>query len=202
MSKIDYKKSLKHLYAPSASEIQFVDVPTLNYLSISGKGRPEGEDYQNALHALYPVAYKIKFWMKENMNFDYVVPPLEGLWWADDFSDFINGNRDEWKWTMMIMQPECVTNEVVNRGIEIVSSKKETPQDLEKVKFQPLKEGRCAQLLYLGPFSEEGPVILRIHDTIEKEGFNLTGKHHEIYLSDMRRVPPEKYRTILRQPMD
>ena len=131
-----------------------------------------------------------------------VVPPLEGLWWADDFSDFINGNRDEWKWTMMIMQPECVTNEVVNRGIEIVSSKKETPQDLEKVKFQPLKEGRCAQLLYLGPFSEEGPVILRIHDTIEKEGFNLTGKHHEIYLSDMRRVPPEKYRTILRQPMD
>ena len=73
MSKIDYKKSLKHLYAPSASEIQFVDVPTLNYLSISGKGRPEGEDYQNALHALYPVAYKIKFWMKENMNFDYVV---------------------------------------------------------------------------------------------------------------------------------
>ena len=102
----------------------------------------------------------------------------------------------------MIMQPECVTNEVVNRGIEIVSSKKETPQDLEKVKFQPLKEGMCAQLLYLGPFSEEGPVILRIHDTIEKEGFNLTGKHHEIYLSDMRRVPPEKYRTILRQPMD
>lgn len=201
MTKIDYKKTLKYLYAPSAKKIQFVDVPELNYLTVSGIGRPEGENYQNALRALYPVAYKIKFWMKEHQQFDYVVPPLEGLWWADDMADFENGSRDKWLWTMMIMQPENVTQEVVTRGIDTVSSRKEVPCDLHKVEFISFNEGRCAQTLHLGPFSEEGPVIQRIHSAINDEGCNLAGKHHEIYLSDMRRVPPEKYRTIIRQPM-
>lgn len=201
MKKIDYKKELKHLYAPSAKKIQFVDVPKLNYLTVSGKGRPEGRDYQNALHALYPVAYKIKFWMKKHQSFDYVVPPLEGLWWADDLTDFVNENRDEWQWTMMIMQPEQVTQEIFNRSIEEVASKKQVPSDLRKVELVSFNEGKCAQILHLGPFSGEGPVIKRLHSAINDEGFNLTGKHHEIYLSDMRRVQPEKYRTIIRQPM-
>ena len=201
MEKIDYKKKLKHLYKSSSKEIEFVDVPSFNYLTVTGKGRPEGDEYQQALKPLYPVAYKIKFWMKANKNFDYVVPPLEGLWWADDLSDFIKGNRDEWRWTMMIMQPESVTQEIVDETIKLVASKKDIPRSLDKVKFQAINEGRCAQTLHLGPFSEEGPVIQRLHDAIKKTGANLAGKHHEIYLSDMRRVTPEKYRTVIRQPM-
>ena len=201
MEKVDYKKTLRHLYKPSAKKIEFIDVPRFNYLTITGKGRPEGEEYQQALQSLYPVAYKIKFWIKEHKHFDYVVPPLEGLWWADDLSDFIKGNRDEWRWTMMIMQPEPVTQEIVDLVLNTVASKKDAPGDLDKVEFQTINEGRCAQILHLGPFSEEGPAIQRLHKAIENEGKNLAGKHHEIYLSDMRRVSPEKYRTILRQPM-
>lgn len=201
MEKIDYKKTLKHLYKPSAKKIEFIDVPSFNYLTVTGKGRPEGEEYQQALQSLYPVAYKIKFWIKEKKKFDYVVPPLEGLWWADDLSDFIKGNRDEWRWTMMIMQPEPVTQEIVDFVLNAVASKKDAPDALDKVELQTLNEGACAQILHLGPFSEEGPVIRRLHEAIENEGKRLTGKHHEIYLSDMRRVPPQKYRTILRQPM-
>lgn len=201
MEKIDYKKKLKHLYKPSSKEIEFIDVPSFNYLTVAGKGRPEGDEYQQALQSLYPVAYKIKFWMKSNKNFDYVVPPLEGLWWADDLSDFIKGNRDEWRWTMMIMQPESVTQEIVDEAFKVVASKKDVPSSLDKVKFQTIDEGKCAQILHLGPFSEEGPVIQRLHDAIKNTGSNLTGKHHEIYLSDMRRVTPERYRTIIRQPM-
>lgn len=201
MQKVDYKKTLKHLYQPSDRNVVFVDVPSLNYLTVTGQGEPEGDVYQQALQALYPVAYKIKFWMKQNEGFDYVVPPLEGLWWADDLSDFVNGKRDQWRWTMMIMQPDTVTQRIVQQVIETVGSKKDAPLALDQVEFQTISEGRCAQILHRGPFSEEGPVIQRLHDAIRSQGAQLTGKHHEIYLSDIRRVPPEKYRTVIRQPM-
>ncbi len=200
MEKIDYKKTLKQLYKPSAKTVEIIDVPSLNYLTITGKGRPGGEEYMLALHALYPVAYTIKFWMKANKQFDYVVPPLEGLWWADDFSDFAKDNRDEWRWSMMIMQPEPVTQAIVDTAIKTVAAKKDAPSALNKLEFQTLHEGKCAQILHLGPFSEEGPVIQRLHDAIADRGAQLTGKHHEIYLSDMRKVTPEKYRTVIRQP--
>ncbi|MFM9269076.1 GyrI-like domain-containing protein [Halomonas elongata] len=202
MEKIDYKKTLRRLYKPSAKNVEFIDVPSLNYLTITGKGRPEGEEYQQALQSLYPVAYKIKFWVKENKHFDYVIPPLEGLWWADDLSDFIKGNRDEWRWAMMIMQPEPVTREIVELVINAVVSKRSSPNALNKVEFKTINEGECAQILHLGPFSEEGQVIQRLHEAIRNKGRSLGGKHHEIYLSDMRRVLPQKYRTIIRQPMD
>lgn len=175
MSKIDYKKSLGNLYRPSAEAIEFVDVPSQNFLAVTGKGKPEGVAYQQALQALFPVAYKIKFWIKENKGFDYVVPPLEGLWWADDLTDFKTGNRDAWRWTMMIMQPDLVTQRIVTESLDRLADKKNPLLALNKVEFQTLAEGRCAQILHIGPFSEEGPVIERLHLAFEREGARLTG---------------------------
>ncbi len=200
MEKIDYKKELKDLYGPTSKKVQFVDVPTMNYLMVHGKGEPGGKAFTAALEALYPVAYTIKFTVKKNLDIDYVVPPLEGLWWADDMSDFIKNNRSRWLWTMMIMQPESVTQEIFEEAVVQVRTKK-SPAAIDKVEFSSYNEGKCAQILHLGPFSEEGPTIERIHNEIKSEGYILTGKHHEIYLSDMRRVAPEKYKTVLRQPM-
>lgn len=200
MEKIDYKKKLKHLYGATSKEIQFVDVPGLNYLMVHGIGEPGGKAHMDAIQALYPVAYTIKFSSKKILNVDYVVPPLEGLWWAEDPTDFINGNRERWQWTMMIMQPEQVTQMMVNEAKEQVGMKKNPPA-LGKVEFTSLDEGKCAQSLHVGPFSEEGPIIQEIHNRIQSEGYSLAGKHHEIYLSDIRRVSPDKYRTIIRQPL-
>ena len=200
MEKIDYKKKFKNLYGATSTEIQFVDVPVLNYLMVQGIGEPGGKAHMDAIQALYPVAYTIKFSSKKSLNVDYVVPPLEGLWWAEDYSDFINGNRERWQWAMMIMQPEHVTQEMVNEAKAQVGIK-EKPTVLGKVEFTSLDEGRCAQTLHIGPFSEEGPIIQEIHNRIQSAGYSLAGKHHEIYLSDIRRVSPDKYRTIIRQPL-
>ena len=200
MAKIDYKRKLKQLYGPTAKQVQFVEVPALNYLLVHGKGEPGGKEFTEAVQALYPVAYTIKFSIKKIFGIDYVVPPLEGLWWAEDMSDFINNHRDRWLWTMMIMQPDCVTADSVDAAITEVKTKK-NPSGLSKVRFQSFTEGKCAQILHLGPFSEEGATIQKVHDAITHAGHRLAGKHHEIYLSDMRRVAPEKYRTIIRQPM-
>ena len=200
MEKIDYKKKLKHLYGPSAKTVQFVEVPTMNYLMVHGQGEPGGEEYIDAVQALYPVAYTIKFSIKKDDGIDFGVMPLEGLWWAEDMTDYITNRRDRWLWTMMIMQPEVVTQQHVENAIAEVQTKK-NPAATDKVKFEPLTEGRCAQILHLGPFSEEGPAIQCVHNAIAEAGSGLTGKHHEIYLSDMRRTAPERLRTILRQPM-
>lgn len=146
------------------------------------------------------MAYTIKFLSKKRLDSDYVVPPLEGLWWAEDMADFINDHRERWQWAMMIMQPPQITQAMVDEAMMQVRAKK-TPASLDEVEFQPLAEGKCAQILHVGPFSEEGPSIQKVHKAIESEGYRLTGKHHEIYLSDIRRVSPNKYRTILRQPL-
>lgn len=200
MAKIDYKKTLRHLYAPNSKQVEFIDVPPMNYLMVHGQGEPGGEDFTAAVEALYPVAYTIKFAIKKALGLDYVVPPLEGLWWAEDMNVFINGERKQWQWTMMIMQPDSVTKAVFEEARQHVKAKKQ-PAAIEKVTFETLKEGKCAQILHLGPFADEGPTIVRVHNAITEAGGRLSGKHHEIYLSDMRRVAPEKYRTIIRQPM-
>lgn len=199
MGKIDYKTELKSLYGARSGKVQFIEVPVLNYLMIQGKGEPGGKAYTEAIQALYPLAYTLKFLSKENLGKDYVVPPLEGLWWAEDMADFINGNRDQWQWTMMIMQPSHLVQDVVEEAIIQVRAKKD-PEALDKVEFRSLSEGRCAQILHIGPFSDEGPIIQKVHEAIINEGHSLTGKHHEIYLSDIRRASPEKYKTIIRQP--
>jgi len=202
MQKIDYKKELKYLYRPSAKKVAIIDVPTMNFLMIDGQGDPNtSQAFQDAISVLYPLSYTLKFMVKKGeAEIDYGVLPLEGLWWADDMSSFVTGNKDKWKWTLMIMQPEFITLEMVQEAIEQVKVKK-NPASLPSVRFESFEEGKAAQTMHIGPFSEEGPTIEKIHAHIEENGYQLTGRHHEIYLSDIRRAAPEKWKTVIRQPI-
>ncbi len=201
MKKIDLKKELSDFYKPSKSKVALVDVPAMNFLMIDGKGDPNtSEAYAQAIEALYSVAYTLKFMVKKGpLAIDYGVMPLESLWWVEDMRDFDPDNKDEWLWTAMIMQPEIITREFVVEALETVKLKKD-PVALAKLRFESFEEGLCAQIMHIGPFSEEGPTIKKVHDHIQKSGFELRGKHHEIYLSDIRRAAPEKWKTIVRQP--
>lgn len=201
MKKIDFKKELKRLYLPSAKEAELVDVPPMNFLMIDGAGDPNRErSYQEAVEALFSAAYAVKFKVKKTLAIDYGVPPLEGLWWARDMGAFIAGDKAKWKWTMMIMQPEFVHAALVRDTIAEVGKKKALPA-LGKLRFEKFAEGKCAQVLHIGPFSAEGPVIARLHAFIASIAGKLHGKHHEIYLSDIRRADPAQWKTILRQPL-
>ncbi len=200
MKKIDLKKELKHLYNPP-KEIALVDVSEMNFLMIDGAGDPNtSQDYKDAIEALYAVSYTLKFMVKKEKAVDYVVMPLEGLWWTEPMSQFTMENKDMWQWTAMIMQPEYVTEELFNRAVEQVQIKKNLPS-LSKIKFKSLYEGLSTQLMYIGPYSAEGPTIEKLHNFIEENGYELRGKHHEIYLSDPRRSAPEKLKTVIRQPV-
>lgn len=201
MPKIDYRKKLKEFYRPSAKKVVEVNIPKMNFLMVDGNGAPETTEYKEAIEALYSVSYTLKFMIKNgDIGIDYGVLPLEGLWWADDMSDFINDNKSKWIWTMMIMQPDLVTKDLVQAAINQAKDKKNLPA-IDKVKFRPFQEGKCAQILHVGPFSEEGPTVERVHSFIAERGNELTGKHHEIYLTDIRRAAPENWKTIIRQPM-
>mgnify|MGYP001565725068 CR=1 FL=1 len=175
----------------------------MNYLMIDGKGNPgQCQEWIDAIETLYPIAYTIKFSIKKSTGFDFGVMPLEGLWWADDMNDFTNGNRDNWLWTLMIMQPEVVTEDIFKKAMSDVKIKKKLAS-INKIRFETFDEGKCAQLMHIGPFSDEGSNIMKIHYYIENVKGSFDGKlqkHHEIYLSDMRKVAPEKMKTILRQP--
>lgn len=202
MEKIDLKKDMKHLYRPSAKEATRVDVPAMNYLMIDGEGDPNtSQAYAEGLEALFALSYALKFMVKKSvLAIDYAVMPLEGLWWADDMSNFATGDKSNWKWTMMIMQPPFVTFEMVDGAIAEVAGKK-NPAALSRVRFEVLSEGPCVQIMHIGPFSEEGPAIEKVHDLIDRYGSRRTGKHHEIYLSDIRKTNPAKWNTVIRQPM-
>ena len=202
MEKIDFKKELKHLYKPSVQKVDIVEVPQMNFLMIDGEGDPNtSQSFQNAIDVLYPLSYTLKFMVKKGeIGVDYGVLPLEGLWWADDMSSFSVGSKDGWKWTLMIMQPELVTKEMVQKAIEQVKVKKK-PVSLPLVRFGSFEEGKVAQIMHIGPFSEEGPTVEKVHSFIEESGNQKRGKHHEIYLSDIRRAAPEKWKTIIRQPI-
>lgn len=200
MEKRDYKKILKHLYKASPKKPAIIDVPEMNFLMIDGEGSPgETKTYQDAVQALYVLSYTLKFMVKKGgMEIDYGVMPLEGLWWADDMTAFIENRRDEWKWTMMIMQPEIITAEMVEEARAQAIEKKGFPT-LKELRFEAFEEGKVGQILHIGPFSEEGPTIQGLHQFIEDEGFQLRAKHHEIYLTDIRRAAPERWKTIIRQ---
>ncbi len=201
MEKLDFKKQLKHLYKPSPKEVVMVDVPAMKFLMIDGQGDPNNsKTYSDAVEALYSVSYPLKFAVKKGeMAIDYGVMPLEGLWWADDMTVFTGDDKSQWKWTMMMMQPDFITSQLVEEIIDAVKIKK-NPVALPLVRFEEFHEGLCAQTLHIGPFSEEGPTIERVHEFIDAKG-ERRGKHHEIYLSDIRRADPAKWKTIIRQPM-
>ena len=202
MEKIDVRKRLSSLYRVSHKEVVEVDVPPLRYLMIDGAGDPNtSPDYARAVEALFSVSYTTKFAVKKSgLGIDYGVMPLEGLWWADDWSVFTANDRGAWKWTMMILQPDFVPEEMIRRAIGNVAEKKKLPA-VERLRLEEFHEGRSAQLLHIGPFTEEGPTIQRVHDFIDARSARR-GKHHEIYLSDIRRAAPEKWKTIIRQPME
>lgn len=201
MPKIDMKQELRQLYHASAREVVQVDVPALRFLMIDGQGDPNtSAAYAQAIEALFAVSYAAKFSVKKAAQaIDYAVMPFESLWWADDMSAFATGDKQNWKWTAMIMQPSFAADSVIDAAIAEVRKKKGLP-GLDRLRLQQFTEGRCAQVLHVGPFSEEGPTIRRLHEFIEA-GAVCSGKHHEIYLSDMRRTDPAKWKTIIRQPM-
>ena len=190
------------LYRATATP-QLVRVPALTFVSIDGHGDPNTSPrYAEVIQALYSVSYAAKFAVKKATGEDFRVAPLEGLWWADDASAFLSGRKSDWDWTMMIRQPGVVTDELVDRLVQEVSTKKALPavRDLQLVTFE---EGPAAQVLHLGPYAAEAPTIERLHAFLHEQGFVFDGlrqKHHEIYLGDPRRAAPEKLRTIIRQP--
>ena len=205
-AKVDFKKSMKEFYQPSAKEVSLIELPEMQFLMIDGMGSPgDSQEYMDALAVLYPIAFKTKFLSKAKSK-DYVVPPLEGLWWADNMDDFIEGNRDKWKWTMMIMQPDWITQNMINEAKAITEEKKpELSELLPKLRLEKYREGKAAQIMHIGPYSEEGPTVQKVHDFIKKEGGKFDGynnKHHEIYLSDPRKANPATMKTVIRQPFD
>lgn len=200
--KLDLTKQFKHLYLPSAKAPVIVDVPPMNFLMIDGRGDPNTTPaYSAAVEGLYSLAYTLKFAFKKAEGLDFAVPPLEGLWWAEDMTVFTTSTaRDAWQWTMMIALPEPVTGEWVERARSEAVKKKGLPV-LEHIRVETYHEGRAAQIMHIGPYAAEGPTISGLHAFIQAQGLHLHGKHHEIYLSDPRRTAPEKMRTVIRQPV-
>ncbi len=200
--KVDLKQSVEGFRA-KRGEFEVLRLPQLRYLMIDGSGDPNtAPEYAEALEALYPVAYKLKFASSRQLGRDYVVPPLEGLWWADDMRSFTTGrDKSRWSWTMMLMVPEWIERPLFETALA-QAGQKQPPSRLGDVRLEALSEGLCVQTLHVGPFDDEGPVLDRMHhEFIPQQGLRMTGKHHEIYLSDPRRTAPEKLRTILRQPV-
>ncbi len=205
IEKLDLRRTLKHLYQPSAKQVTTVDVPPLNFLMIDGQGNPNTAlSYQQAVEALYSVSYTLKFAIKKRNSIDYPVMPLEGLWWMDEMGsaygelDF-TADKSLWRWTMMMLQPEPVTAEQVTVAQAEAGRKKDLPA-LSQMRFESFTEGLAAQVMHIGPYSAEKPTIDRLHQFIADQGGHPCGRHHEIYLGDPRRTQPAKLRTVIRQP--
>ena len=200
--KTDFKRSLDS-YRARHGDVRLVEVPTLQYLMVDGAGDPNtSPDYAEALQVLYPLAFALKFASKQNLGRDYVVPPLEGLWWAPDMTAFTTRrDKSAWRWTLMLMTPDWLGPEQVAAAQGAVAANK--PRlPVERVRLEVLDEGLCVQTLHVGPFDDEGPVLAHLHERfIPGHGLAMTGKHHEIYLSDPRRTAPARLRTILRLPV-
>lgn len=198
--KVDFKKDLKLFYNPSQKGFHFIEVPIMNFIKLDGIGDPNTSiDYQQSVDALYSMSYGLKFAMK-SQGFDHIVPPLEGLWWMDDMSEFTTANKYRWKWTMMIMQPDWVTSDWVET-VRIESMKKKDNPFISQSRFEPYDEGLVLQILYSGAYADEAPTITEMHKYIKANGYQTHGKHHEIYLGDPRKTSPERLHTILRQPV-
>jgi len=203
MKKLDLRKELKHLYNPSAREPALIDVPPMTFACVDGRGDPNGPEFQAATGALYAFSYTIKFLVKKERAIDYPVMPLEGLWSVEGKADFAMGDlkkRDAWRWTAMIMQPEAAAPDLWPVALE-QAARRGTPF-LERLHFERLDEGRCAQIMHIGPYSTEPATLTRLHGFIHTQGYRPRGRHHEIYLGDPRRSAPDKLRTVLRHAVE
>ena len=197
--KLDLKREFGTLYS-AGREPALVDVPELPFLMIDGHGDPNtAPAYAAAIQAIYQVAYGLKFTIKRSEGgVDFGVMPLEGLWWVDDMTTFSVSDKSDWDWTMMILQPDLVTDELVER---VKDGAKHPSEAVSRVRLERFDEGPAAQVMYVGPYADEGSTIQQLHAFIEQQGLTLRGKHHEIYLGDPRRSAPEKLKTIIRQPV-
>lgn len=198
----DVKRELKALYAPRSTTWALLDVPDQQFLAIDGSGDPDTvARYAESVAALYAVAYTLKFATRQQGGQDFVVAPLEGLWWSDDPDAFTAGTRDAWCWTMLISQPPWITEDAIALARSTALEKKGSPA-IGEVRRLRLAEGRCAQALHVGPYDDEGPLLAELHDVfLGAHGLDFAGPHHEVYLADPRRTDPSRLRTVLRQPV-
>ncbi len=206
MKKIDLRKELKHLYAPSAREVAMVKVPKFNFIMLDGKIQPgetpaTSREFQEGIGALYGASFTLKFMSKSRKRnaIDHTLLALEGLWWTEA-GDFDFNAQEERKWTLMIMQPQHITTSMFQQALRQLQQKRGDPA-LSKLRFEPFREGLCIQIMHVGPYSEEPQTIERMKAFAQENGYCLRGKHHEIYLGNPRRAKPERLRTILRHPV-
>ena len=210
MEKMDYKKAYKDLYMPKKKP-SAIQVPKMTFIMVDGRGNPNtSNDYEDALEILYGLSFTIKMSKMSGRQpegyFEYVVPPLEGLWWADDcaFDGRNITDKDKFCWTSMIRQPEFVTSEVFEWA-KAELKKKKPEIDFTKTRLETWEEGLCCQIMHIGPFDDEAPTVEIMNQYIGDNGyendFSNTRLHHEIYLSDARRVDPRKWKTVVRHPI-
>jgi len=175
MPKLDFKKENKEFYNPSAKEVTVVDIPEMNFLMIDGEGDPNtSREYQDSIEALFSASFKAKFISEKEISQDYVVMPLEGLWWVENMEDFSIKDKSNWKWTAMIRQPDFLTKNMIEKAIEEVEKKKNLPA-LSRIRFESLHEGLSAQIMHIGPYSEEGPAIEKLHNFVKEKGYEYDG---------------------------
>jgi hypothetical protein len=201
-TKIDLKRELPS-YTAKRDSPQLIQVPDHQYLMIDGHGDPNTAVYEAAVSALYPLAFKLKFASKHHLERDYVVMPLEGLWWAEEMDSYTTArDSSRWDWTLLILTPNWITLDMFTAAVDQLRGSKEPPERLGDVRLETLSEGQCVQALHVGAYDDEAELLRRMHEEfIPQRGLRMVGKHHEIYLSDPRRVEPSKLRTILRQPV-
>lgn len=201
MNKTDFKKTYPELYRPSPDRFTLINVPTMQFVMVDGEGNPNiAPSYRQAVEWLFSVSYAMKFAAKTSLKKDYVVPPLEGLWWADDPADFVARRKDRWRWTMMIMAPDYLNSGMFTGAIEKTMKKLGAPP--KSLRMEAYSEGLSLQIMHIGSYDDEAPTLARLHgEVMPSQGFTFGGKHHEIYLSDPRKTDSAKLKTILRQPV-
>jgi hypothetical protein len=203
VTKVDLRKQYASLYKASAKEAALVEVPRLQFLMVDGQGAPAAPPFQQAVEALYGLSYTMKFGLKKRGGPDYGVMALEGLWWAegeDPTAAFVRGLYDRWRWTALILQPDFISPADLETARQELRAKRPSPA-IDLVRLESFEEGRCVQLMHIGPYSAVKETIDRLHAFAAEKGLQIRGKHHEIYLGDPRRSAPEKLKTILRQPV-
>ncbi len=199
-TKLDLTKEYKTYYTAKTTP-EIVEIEEGKFLAIEGKGAPGGDEFQAKVSALYSLAYGVKMLMKKQGK-DFTVAKLEGLWWVDSDKPYTEVPREEWRWKLLIRQPEFITSEIVEKARQEVMNKKKI-KIVNEVKFEKMKEGKCVQILHIGPYSTEPESIAKMRKLMEENNLVENGHHHEIYLvmAYPRKVPDEKLKTILRQPV-
>ncbi|WP_343521509.1 GyrI-like domain-containing protein [Sphingomonas sp.] len=201
MTKLDLKKEYRDLFNPPKQGFVEVSPPQMSFVKVDGAGDPNhAPAYGTAIEWLYGVSYAMKFAAKDMLRRDYVVPPLEALWWSDDPGTFVRREKDRWQWTVMIMAPDFITTGMFEDAVaRMLAKRHDRPSTL---RFEIYAEGRSLQIMHIGSYDDEGPVLERLHEEVMPGlGVTFGGPHHEIYLSDPRRTAPAKLRTVLRQPV-